>query len=225
MQSSGLQVVIALLVICLIAGAEVGVAAAAPAAAAAASEQPQRSTGPLKVFVLAGQSNMEGQAEVSKNCTAAEPGKCSAAGAEMNGTLTYQLSDPRTAALFAQCWDNAADNWTVLENVKIWFNEKSDVAPPTEACPLGCPVELKDGTYGDLSIGFGVGGFTSMADRRHIGPEYGFSFGEPVRRVTNRPTAAAATAGTLPAVFLSLISRVPFSLLHFHLAFRFVWRC
>jgi len=37
--------------------------------------------GSLKVFVLSGQSNMEGQAEVNKTCTAVEPGKCKAIGA------------------------------------------------------------------------------------------------------------------------------------------------
>lgn len=45
-----------------------------------------------------------------------------------------------------------------------------------DRCPLGCPTELSDGTYGDLSIGYGVGGFTDMAQRGHIGPEYGFGF-------------------------------------------------
>jgi len=129
----------------------------------------------LKVFVLAGQSNMEGQAEVNKTCSAAEPGKCSGPGAIMNGTLAYQLTDPRTAALFAQCWDKAANNWTVLPDVKIWFNEKGK-APATPNCPLGCPASLADGTFGDASIGFGVGGHSDLGDRPHIGPEYGFSF-------------------------------------------------
>ena len=64
------------------------------AAATAAAAAPDADV--LKVFVLAGQSNMEGQAEVNKTCSAAEPGKCSGPGAVMNGTLVYQLSDPRT---------------------------------------------------------------------------------------------------------------------------------
>ena len=123
--------------------------------------------GELKVFVLAGQSNMEGQAEVNKTCTAVEPGKCSAVGAVMNGTLVYQLSDPRTAAEFAPCWDKAASNWTVLDNVAIWFNEKAKNQLPSE---------LADGTFGSLSVGYGCGGFEDMGQRRHIGPEYGFGF-------------------------------------------------
>ena len=48
---------------------------------------------------------MEGQAEVNKTCSAVIPGKCAAVGAPMNGTLVYQLTDPRTADEFAQCWD------------------------------------------------------------------------------------------------------------------------
>jgi hypothetical protein len=129
----------------------------------------------LKVFVLAGQSNMEGQAEVNKTCSSVEPGKCSAVGAIMNGTLAYQLTDPRTEKLFSQCWDKAKNNWTVLPDVKIWFNEKGK-APPTEECPLGCPPALSGGTFGDMSVGFGCGGYEDMGDRRHIGPEYGFGF-------------------------------------------------
>jgi len=129
----------------------------------------------LKVFVLAGQSNMEGQAEVNKTCTTVEPGKCEAAGAPMNGTLVYQLTDPRTKSEFAQCWDKVSNDWTVLPEVSIWFNEKGKT-PAIPGCPLGCPVDLSAGTYGSMSVGFGVGGHTSKADRRHIGPEYGFGF-------------------------------------------------
>ena len=129
----------------------------------------------LKVFVLAGQSNMEGQAEVNKTCATAEPGKCAAPGAVMNGTLVYQLTDPRTATKFAQCWDTATNNWTVLPSVKIWFNEKGKAAP-TPDCPLGCPSALEDGTFGDLSIGFGCGGYENLGARQHIGPEYGAGF-------------------------------------------------
>jgi len=63
----------------------------------------------------------------------------------------------------------------VLPDVKIWFNEKGK-QPAIPNCPMGCPTSLADGTYGDLSVGFGVGGFTSLAKRAHIGPEYGFGF-------------------------------------------------
>ena len=49
---------------------------------------------------------MEGQAEVAT--VDKETGK------PLNGTLKYQLTDPRTAAEFAPCWDKATKNWTSL---------------------------------------------------------------------------------------------------------------
>ena len=58
----------------------------------------------------------------------------------------YQLSDPRTAKLFAQCWDKPSNNWTTLPNVKVWFNEKGK-QPAVPNCPLGCPTALADGTW------------------------------------------------------------------------------
>ena len=94
---------------------------------------------------------MEGQAEVSKKF---------ANGTEMNGTLTYQLSDPRTAQEFAKCWDKTANNWTVLPRVHVWFNEGKGEDLPTNV--------VSGGTHGPLSVGYGVGG-----SRAHIGPEYG----------------------------------------------------
>lgn len=69
----------------------------------------------LRIFLLAGQSNAEGQAEVAtKNATT---------GAFLNGTLAYQLSDPRTAAFFASLWDAGRGNWTVWPTAKVWYNE------------------------------------------------------------------------------------------------------
>jgi hypothetical protein len=72
-------------------------------------------TGTLKVFVLAGQSNMEGHAEVAT--LDKETGK------PKNGTLKYQTTDPRTAKEFAPLWDKATGKWAVVDNVKVWFNE------------------------------------------------------------------------------------------------------
>eukprot|EP00039_Didymoeca_costata_P003751 m.69485 g.69485 ORF g.69485 m.69485 type:complete len:420 (+) comp12058_c0_seq3:143-1402(+) len=185
---------------------------------------------PLKVFILAGQSNMEGQAEVATtwpvgcqtvcceknnpptpaNCCPVNHGSCGQnlcphdpvqgpgnSSCYKNGTLAYQLRDPRTKAEFAECWDATHNNWTVLERVKIWFNEGIgkyahgyNGHPLTNMshslCPKGyCPVtngnttipcSTKEpfggcGVWGNLSVGFGVGG-----DLNRIGPEYGFSF-------------------------------------------------
>jgi hypothetical protein len=116
----------------------------------------------LRVFVLAGQSNMEGQAEVSTvNKTT---------GAPLNGTLKYQLTDPRTAALFAPTWDSAANDWAVLDDVKVWFNEAGS--------QQGINGSVIPGTAGvDASCGSLTGGFGCGASKNLIGPEYGFGFG------------------------------------------------
>ena len=65
--------------------------------------------GTLKVFVLAGQSNMEGHAEVAT----LDP----ETGNPKNGTLLYQTTDPRTSAEFGPL--RQGDSWTVLDNVKV----------------------------------------------------------------------------------------------------------
>ena len=44
-------------------------------------------------------------------------------GRPKNGTLKYQLTDPRTAEEFAPTWDKTAGKWAVLDNVQVWFNE------------------------------------------------------------------------------------------------------
>lgn len=115
--------------------------------------------------------------------------------AHPNRTLTYQLSDPRTAKEFAPCWDAARKNWTELSSVKIWFNERGK-QPAQPGCPLGCPLDVGGGTYGNLSVGFGSGGFTDKgpAQRKHIGPEYGFGArlsAGPRRRRSSSPAAAS----------------------------------
>ena len=71
---------------------------------------------PLNVYVLAGQSNMAGMALSEK---------VSDAGDQLNGTLLYQLSDQRTALQFAPLWNKATNDWAVLDDVKIWFNQAS----------------------------------------------------------------------------------------------------
>ena len=117
---------------------------ATTAVAAAASQQTR-----VKVFVLAGQSNMEGQAEVEMKWPN---------GTEKNGTLTYQTTDPRTAAAFAQTLDpQNSSAWRVRDDVWVWFNEVG---------------KTDDGTWGNLSTRFGCEGSAA----NHIGPEYGFGF-------------------------------------------------
>jgi hypothetical protein len=45
-------------------------------------------------------------------------------GEYLNGTLAYQVFvNQTTAPLFGQFWDSSTSNWTVLNDVKVWYNE------------------------------------------------------------------------------------------------------
>jgi hypothetical protein len=105
---------------------------------------------------------MEGQAEVAT--VDKKTGK------PLNGTLKYQLSDPRTAAEFAPTWDKATNNWTVLPDIKVWYNEAGKTLGTNTSKIPG--VAGIDYTAGSLSVGFGCAGNPNL-----IGPEYGFGFG------------------------------------------------
>lgn len=75
----------------------------------------------------------------------------------LNGTLVYQLKDPRTKAMFAKCWDGVANttdgmprSWSTLGRVKFWQNEgvgelNHVPTPAASVCPKGyCPVAASD---------------------------------------------------------------------------------
>lgn len=115
------------------------------------------------VYLMAGQSNAEGQAEV------ATVNKSSPTGAYLNGTLAYQLRDPRTAAQFAPLWDASTSNWTVSQDVFVWYNEFESTSGVNGS---NIPSQPGEATFGPLSVGFGCAGNPNL-----IGPELGFGFG------------------------------------------------
>jgi hypothetical protein len=87
---------------------------------------------PMKVYVLAGQSNMEGQAVVDLDGEDYNDGK---------GTLVALLADPAKAAGMAHL--KAADGtWRVRDDVWMWYQPE---AAPLQAGPL--PVGYT--VYGD----------------------------------------------------------------------------
>ena len=98
----------------------------------------------LKIYLLAGQSNAEGQAEVATTNKTT--------GAFLNGTLAYQLTDPRTAASFASLWDAGRKNWTVWPTAKMWYNE---IGPQSGVNGSAIPSNSSEACFGDLSVGFG----------------------------------------------------------------------
>ena len=69
--------------------------------------------GPLKVFVLAGQSNMEGQGKI-----AADPKSNGG-----KGSLQYLVKDPATAARFQHLVDQDG-KWAVRDDVWIWYLDR-----------------------------------------------------------------------------------------------------
>ena len=65
---------------------------------------------PVKVFILAGQSNMEGAGAVKANSQRNEG----------QGSLEYLVKDPRTAARFKHTVDQDG-KWVVRDDVWIWY--------------------------------------------------------------------------------------------------------
>jgi hypothetical protein len=121
-------------------------AAAAVAAAAASASQPK--PGPLQVFLLAGQSNMEGQSPTDS--TDPNPG-CTGC-PHRNGTLAWMVHNETRAEV--QAWSrklvNTDGSWLVLPSVWMWGNENQGTT--------------------NWTVGNGV---TKDAN----GPEYGFGYG------------------------------------------------
>ena len=66
---------------------------------------------PVQVFIMAGQSNMEGHGEIKPRPGSANGGK---------GSLQYLVKDPATAAQYRHIID-ASGNWVVRNDVWIWY--------------------------------------------------------------------------------------------------------
>ena len=120
-----------------------------PASAASAAASPvAKSPGPLQVFLLAGQSNMEGQSPTD----APSPGPNCTGCPHRNGTLAWMVHNETRPEV--QAWSrqlvNADGSWLVRDDVWMWGNEN-----------LGTR---------NWTVGNGVNGGTN-------GPEYGFGFG------------------------------------------------
>lgn len=129
---------------CLALAAAAAAAVAATTSASASSPKP----GPLLVFLLAGQSNMEGQSPTDS--TDPNPG-CTGC-PHRNGTLAWMVFNETRAEV--QAWSsklvNPDGSWLVLPSVWMWGNENQGTT--------------------NWTVGNGV---TKNAN----GPEYGFGYG------------------------------------------------
>ena len=90
-------------------------------------------------------------------------------GQYLNGTLAYQLHDPRTSAFFASLWDPSRNNWTIWPTASVWYNENG---PQSGVNGSAIPSNATEACFGALSVGFG-----SNCNPNLIGPELGFGVG------------------------------------------------
>jgi len=109
-----------------------------------AAEQP--SSKPVKVFILAGQSNMEGQGSVDH-----DDGPNGA-----KGNLAWSMVNSQSAKKMKKL-KNEKGEWVVRDDVQVSFKVGGDKL-------------LKGG----LTVGFT--GYAADGSRRHMGPELGFGF-------------------------------------------------
>ncbi len=94
-----------------------------------AAEPPQ----PIKVFILAGQSNMEGQAVVDLDGSDYNNGK---------GTLSALFRDPAKARLVRHLKNDKGD-WSIRDDVWVWYQREDQPL-------LTGPLALGFSVYGDL---------------------------------------------------------------------------
>ena len=174
----------------------------------------------LRVFVLAGQSNMVGTGVVGE--------RNETTGQEKNGTLLHQTYDLRTADLFAPVWDRY--QWKTLDNMNIWFNgvgyqfKKDAEGHLLSHRPSVIPGKAGvDASYGPLTIGYGGGGPVSRMGV--IGPELGFGFGLQEALVSGEKVLIVKNAWA--STFLSDHFRPPSSCRgqHGQLSIRQAMRC
>ncbi|MFN0052876.1 MAG: sialate O-acetylesterase [Planctomycetales bacterium] len=103
--------------------------------------------GPVKVFILAGQSNMEGQGSVDHDDERDSNGG--------KGNLAWSMKHSKSAEKMKKL-KNEKGEWVVRDDVRISFKVGDKV--------------LKGG----LTVGYT--GYAADGSRRHIGPELGFGF-------------------------------------------------
>ena len=94
----------------------------------------QAGTTPVKVFILAGQSNMEGQGVADLDGPDYNDGK---------GTLNYVMKDPAKAQLFKHLKDDQG-RWTIRDDVWVWYKPEND---PVKAGPLTLGYTIYDGKH------------------------------------------------------------------------------
>lgn len=118
-----------------------------PALAETARPAKQAGTSPVKVFILAGQSNMQGQAVTDLTGESYNGGR---------GTLATLIDDPVKGATFKHLRD-AKGNWTVRDDVWVRYQREQG---PLLAGPLTCGFSVYGDTHHfgtELQFGYVMG--------------------------------------------------------------------
>jgi len=89
---------------------------------------------PVKVFILAGQSNMEGQGVADLEGKNYNEGR---------GTLNYVMKDPAKASLYKHLKDDKGQ-WTVRDDVWVWYKPENG---PVKSGPLTLGFTIYDGKH------------------------------------------------------------------------------
>ncbi len=80
-------------------------------ACAAPAQAQQAAKGPVKVFILAGQSNMEGHGKIEGKAGQTEP-----------GTLRHMVTDPELAPTYKKELLDDAGQWVLRKDVWVWYH-------------------------------------------------------------------------------------------------------
>jgi len=94
----------------------------------------QAGTSPVKVFILAGQSNMEGQGVADLDGPDYNEGK---------GTLSHVMKDPAKAHIFRHLKDDKGQ-WTVRDDVWVWYKPENGAV---KSGPLALGFAVYDGKH------------------------------------------------------------------------------
>ncbi|GEM_PF-287014 len=131
---------------------------------------PKESAKPIKVFLLAGQSNMQGQGVVAMDHPDYYNGG--------KGNLLWSMKNSKSAGIMKHLKDDQGD-WVVRDDVKVWFKVASGI------------------TKGGLTVGFT--GYVSPENAKvgkggdsHIGPE--LQFGHVIGNYLDEPVLLVKTA-------------------------------
>lgn len=122
--------------------------------------EPVPESDPVKVFILAGQSNMVGHGNVGSGNI---PQSVNTQGNERKGTLTHLINSPDTQADYAHLYDANTQSWRQRDDVWVIEFNCADQSPPDQCKPALnkiMPAGINDKFFGpELGFAHSVGDY------------------------------------------------------------------